>query len=48
MKTGENLPPRIKPKKGEMRDIKERRRMMVSPPGGMSRIRYAGTSRPQK
>jgi hypothetical protein len=48
MKTGANLPPRIKLKKGDMRDVKGRRSMFVAPPGGMSRTRYAGTSRPHK
>jgi hypothetical protein len=48
MKTGANLPPKMRPKKGEMRDIKGRMRIGVALPAVMSRTRYAGTSRPQK
>ena len=49
MKEARNLPPRLKPRKDEVLDIKQpkpQRQKSVQPAD--SRVRYAGTSRPQR
>jgi hypothetical protein len=48
MKSGEYLPPKLRSKKADAQDLKERQRKLASPPSSQSRVRYAGTSRPQK
>ena len=49
MKIGDNLPPRLRPKKDQARGLKPLkppRKLGIQP--SESRVRYAGTSRPQR
>lgn len=48
MKTGQNLPPKLRPRKGETLHTKGWQPRATDLPAAQSRTPYAGTSRPQK